>query len=58
MEWLESFITEEPFSIVIPIIIIVSVFAYVVRRAHIKHLERMKQIDERYIQQSASRIDN
>lgn len=58
MEWLEKIFTQEPFSIAIPIIIIVSVFIYAARRAHIKHIERIKQIDDRYIQQSISKLDN
>ncbi len=57
MEWLTNFFTQEPFSIVIPVVIIISIFAYAARRAHIKHLERIRQIDERYIQQSTSRFD-
>jgi len=58
MEWLKIFFTQEPFSIVIPVIIIISIFIYAARRAHIKHLERIKKIDERYIQQSTSRFDD
>jgi len=50
MEWLSSFFTQEPFSIAIPVIIIVSIFIYAARRAHVKHVERIKKIDERYIQ--------
>ncbi len=55
MEWLGNFFTQEPFSIAIPVIIIISVFIYAARRAHIKHIARIKQIDDRYIQQNISR---
>lgn len=48
MEWLIDFFTNEPLSIVIPVIIIVSIFIYAARRAHIKHIERIKKIDETY----------
>jgi len=58
MEWLSNFFVQEPYSIVIPVIIIISIFIYAARRAHIKHIERIKKIDECYIQQSISRIDD
>ena len=59
MDWLSNFFIQEPFSIALPvIIIIISIFIYAARRAHIKHIERIKKIDERYIQQSISRIDD
>ena len=58
MEWLSNFFIREPFSIVIPVIVIISVFLYAARKAHIKHIERIKKIDERYIQQSISRLDD
>jgi len=57
MEWLSNFFIQEPLSIAIPVVIIISIFAYAARRAHIKHLERIKEIDERYIQQTVSRSD-
>ncbi len=48
MEWLNDFFTQEPFSIAIPVVIIISIFIYAARRAHFKHLERIRQIDETY----------
>ncbi len=48
MEWLSNFFTQEPLSIAIPVIVIVAIFIYVARRAHLKHLERIKKIDETY----------
>jgi len=57
MEWLENFFTQEPLAVAIPVIIIISIFAYAARRAHIKHVERIKKIDDRYIQQTVSRSD-
>ena len=57
MEWLSNFFTQEPLSLAIPVIIIISIFIYAARRAHIKHIERIKEIDERYVQQGISRID-
>ncbi|MCW8864300.1 MAG: hypothetical protein OQK09_03525 [Colwellia sp.] len=48
MEWLSNFFTHEPLSIAIPVIVIVSIFIYAARRAHCKHVERIKKIDETY----------
>ncbi|MBL4764994.1 MAG: hypothetical protein JKX67_06910 [Colwellia sp.] len=48
MEWLNNFFTQEPLFLAIPIVIIISIFAYAARRAHIKHLERIREIDESY----------
>ncbi len=48
MEWLSNFFTQEPLSIAIPVIVIVAIFIYAARRAHLKHLERIKKIDETY----------
>ena len=48
MDWLSKFFTQEPYSIAIPVIFIISVFLYAARRAHKKHLERIKKIDETY----------
>jgi hypothetical protein len=50
MEWLKNIFIQESFSIVIPIIVIIGVFIYAARRAHIKHKARIKEINERYIQ--------
>ncbi|PHR83953.1 MAG: hypothetical protein COA59_09950 [Colwellia sp.] len=48
MEWINKFFIQEPFALVIPVAIIISIFVYAARRAHIKHLERIRQIDENY----------
>jgi preprotein translocase subunit YajC len=48
MEWINKFFIQQPFSLAIPIVIIIGVFFYAARRAHIKHLERIKKIDESY----------
>ncbi len=48
MEWLSNFFNNEPFSIAVPVMLIVSIFIYAARRAHIKHVERIKKIDETY----------
>jgi hypothetical protein len=48
MEWLEEFLNSEFFTLVVPVFIIVSIFIYAARRAHVKHLERIRKIDEIY----------
>jgi hypothetical protein len=48
MEWLNNFFIQEPFSLAIPVVVIIGIFVYAARRAHVKHLERIKKIDERY----------
>jgi len=48
MEWLNNFFTQEPLSLAIPVVIIIAIFVYAARRAHINHLERIRKIDESY----------
>ena len=48
MEWLQRALSQEPLILFISISIIVSIFAFAARRAHINHLERMKRIDETF----------
>lgn len=56
MEWLSDFFIEGTYSIAVLVIIIISVFLYAARRAHIKHVERLKKIDECYIEQSSGKL--
>lgn len=55
MEWLNNFFTQEPLSLAIPVVIIIAIFIYAARRAHIKHLERIRKIDESYHTQIATK---
>ena len=48
MEWINKFFIQQPLSLAIPIVIIIGVFFYAARRAYLKHLERIKKIDESY----------
>jgi len=48
MEWLNTLLNNEFFSLLVPVIIIISIFIYAARRAHVKHLERIRKIDEIY----------
>jgi hypothetical protein len=57
MDWLNNFFIQEPFSLVIPVvIIIIGIFFYAARRAHFKHLARIKKIDESYHIQTTLKI--
>jgi len=55
MEWLNNFFTQEPLSLAVPVVIIIGIFIYAARRAHIKHLERIKKIDESYHTHTSSK---
>lgn len=48
MDWLNNFFIQEPLSLAIPVVIIIGIFIYAARRAHIKHLERIRKIGECY----------
>lgn len=58
MEWLSNFFIEGTYSIVFLVILIIGIFIYAVRRAHIKHLERLKKIDERYVELNHHKLDH
>lgn len=55
MEWLNNFFIQDPLSLAIPVVIIIAIFVYAARRAHIKHLERIRKIDESYHTQITSK---
>lgn len=56
MDWLNNFFIQQPFSLVIPVTIIIGIFIYAVRRAHLHHIERIRKIDESYHIQTSSKI--
>jgi len=58
MEWINKFFIQQPFSLVIPIVIIISIFFYAARRAHLKHLERIRKIDENYHIEISSKVSS
>ena len=55
MEWINNFYFQEFFALVILVVIIISIFVYAARRAHIKHLARIREIDETYHVQASSK---
>lgn len=58
MDRLNNFFIQEPFSLVIPVVIIIGVFFYAARRAHLNHLERIRKIDEIYYIQTSSKASS
>lgn len=58
MEWINKLFIQQPFSLAIPIIIIIAIFIYAARRAHFKHLERIRKIDEIYYIQTSSKASS
>lgn len=48
MEWLMSALSQEPLILFVSIAFVVGVFIYSARKAHLNHLERMKEIDETF----------
>ena len=59
MEWLSSFFRGDIYSIVVLMIIIISVFIYAARRAHLKHIQKLKEIEDCYIiEQNSTKHDN
>jgi hypothetical protein len=58
MDWINKFFIQQPFSLAIPIVIIICIFIYAARRAHVKHLERIRKIDENYHIQTSSKASS
>jgi hypothetical protein len=58
MEWANKYFIQQPFSLAIPIVIIIGIFFYAARRAHLKHLERIRKIDESYHIQISSKTSS
>ena len=57
MEWLSKFFIEGTYSVAMLVVIIVSIFIYAARRAHLKHVERLKKIDDCYVEHINPRND-
>ncbi len=57
MEWLNIFLSEQPFTLAIPVLFIFFVFIYAMRQAHFKHVARVKEINDRYTVHSISSSD-
>lgn len=58
MEWLSRFFIEGTYSVVILVIIIIGIFIYAVRRAHLQHIARLKKIDDCYVEHINPKSDD
>lgn len=47
MEWLNSILEEYSF-LIISIIVVVGIFIFAARKAHLNHLDKIKQIDDTF----------
>jgi len=48
MEWLSRILSQEPIALYISITVVVSVFVFAARKAHLNHLAKMKKIDDSF----------
>ncbi len=48
MEWLSRTLSQEPIVLLISISVIISIFVFAARKAHLNYLEKMKKINESF----------
>ena len=48
MEWLSRILSQEPTVLALSITLVVSVFIFAARKAHLNHLAKMKKIDDSF----------
>lgn len=48
MEWLSKTLSQEPIILLISISVIVTIFIFAARKAHLNHLSKMKKIDDSF----------
>jgi len=48
MDWLFTLFSQESWYFVTALVIIFAVFIYATRKEHLKHIERIKKIDQGY----------
>jgi hypothetical protein len=48
MEWLSRTLSQEPAVLTLSIIIVVTIFVFAARKAHLSHLAKMKKIDDSF----------
>jgi len=46
MEWLSRTLSQEPTVLALSIILVVTIFVFVARKAHLNHLAKIKKIDD------------
>lgn len=48
MEWLSKILSQEPTALIISISVVVSIFLFAARKAHLNHLAKMKKINDSF----------
>ncbi len=48
MDWLFTIFSQESWYFVVALVVIFGVFIYAARKEHLKHIERIKKIDQGY----------
>ncbi|WP_197411187.1 hypothetical protein [Colwellia sp. TT2012] len=48
MEWLSKSLSQEPLVLVLSITVVVGIFIFSARKAHLNHLAKMKKIDDSF----------
>jgi len=48
MEWLSKALSQEPIILLISISVVVTIFIYSARKAHLNHVAKMKKIDDSF----------
>ncbi|KGJ90432.1 hypothetical protein GAB14E_3675 [Colwellia psychrerythraea] len=48
MDWLSKTLSQEPAILIISISVVLTIFIFAARRAHLNHLAKIKKIDESF----------
>ncbi|WP_198555435.1 hypothetical protein [Colwellia sp. 75C3] len=48
MEWLSRTLSQEPTVLALSITLVVTIFVFAARKAHLNHLAKMKKIDDSF----------
>ena len=48
MEWLSRVLSQEPTVLALSITVVITIFIFAARKAHLNHLARMKKIDDTF----------
>jgi hypothetical protein len=48
MEWLSKMLSQEPIILLISISVVVTIFIFSARKAHLNHVAKMKKINETF----------
>jgi len=48
MEWLSNILSQEPIVLTLSIVVVITVFIFSARKAHLNHLAKMKKINDAF----------